>query len=57
MIMFMQNDPCCNALEGGNMRFKIFVLVFQGHRFIPYNIFPDLRNAEAAFVIGPFSPY
>ena len=31
MVIFVQNDPCCNSLECPHVLLKIFIQVFNGH--------------------------
>src|SRR5687768_16739364 len=54
MIVFVKDDTGCDATEGGGMRLKIFVNIFERNGFIAHNVFAYFWYAETAFVIGPF---
>ena len=56
MIIFVQYDPCSDAVEGCIMWLKLFINIADSYLFITLNIFPDLGNAQATFVISPFFP-
>lgn len=53
MIVFMKDNSGSKAGEGLGVLYKMLIAIPQGDRLLAVNIFPDLRNTEATFVIRP----
>src|SRR5258708_3180905 len=54
MIVFVQDNSCRNTVESGRMRKELLIEIFQSHFLITVDVFPDLGNAQATFIIRPF---
>ena len=52
----MQDDTRSKSLEYFLMALEILILVLKRHYPVPGNIFPDLGNAQATFVVQPLFP-
>src|SRR5688500_15336291 len=53
MIVFMQYNSGGDTAECLYMGNKVFIHKLKRYLFMPVNIFPYFRNAQAAFVIDP----
>src|SRR5579875_957237 len=53
MVIFVQDNAACNAIEGLPVVYKVFIFPLNGYLLGTVNIFADFGNAEAAFIIRP----
>src|SRR6185437_845367 len=53
MIIFMKNDPRCNANKRSGMLDKFFIKKMNGYTLFPENILSYFWYAQAALVISP----
>src|ERR1700694_3474936 len=56
VVVLMQDDAGGNAIKGFFVVAEFLVLVFDRYFFCTIYVFPDLGNAEAAFIVGPVVP-
>src|SRR5689334_23212469 len=54
MIVLMQDHSCSKTGKSLGMWLEILVNKTECYRFLAVNIFPDLGDTQAAFIIGPF---
>jgi hypothetical protein len=53
----MKDYPGRDAVESLEVALEKLIQETDGHLFFAQDIFPDLRDTEATFVIGPFLPF